>query len=357
MVLPELCIFPKYNYPNWFLLRNLPECAIYTSLSPGYPSSNPRYLFLILWFVVAIRQRFAIPNRGRTFLLQLATFGQGLNISEGIVDLKDLVDNAQKLPNIPKVVQELIESFGDENVNNEEIAKKISADQVLTAKVLRAANTAHYGGNRKVGSVSDAVFMLGFNAVRTLVLASGMVGAFKAPEGFDLPAFWHNSFAVASTCKWLARFSRDDAETAFTCGMIHNIGELLIHILLPEECKEIQKVVDRGARNPDIEKNVLGFNFPEAGAELANRWKFPDAIVAGIRYQLNPQAAPQFSRLAALVYIADYIVHSNEKENSAHLIENFPNELATQLGINLVKLLERIDETKDLIGGYDELLH
>jgi hypothetical protein len=79
--------------------------------------------------------------------------------------------------------------------------------------------------------------------------------------------------------------------------------------------------------------------------------------VAGIRYQLNPQAAPQFSRLAALVYIADYIVHSNEKENSAHLIENFPNELATQLGINLVKLLERIDETKDLIGGYDELLH
>ncbi len=104
------------------------------------------------------------------------------------MDLKNLIDNAQKLPNIPKVVQELIESFGDENINNEAIAKKISADQVLTAKVLRAANSAHYGGNRKVGSVSDAVFVLGFNAVRTLVLASGMTGAFKAPEGFDLPA-------------------------------------------------------------------------------------------------------------------------------------------------------------------------
>ena len=53
-----------------------------------------------------------------------------------------------------------------------------------------------------------------------LNLASGMTGAFKAPEGFDLPAFWHNSFAVASTCKWLAKFSKDDAETAFTCGMM-----------------------------------------------------------------------------------------------------------------------------------------
>lgn len=273
------------------------------------------------------------------------------------MDLKNLIDNAQKLPNIPKVVQELIESFGNDNINNDEIAKKISADQVLTAKVLRAANSAHYGGNRKVGSVNDAVFILGFNAVRTLVLASGMTGAFKSPEGFDLPAFWHNSFAVASTCKWLAKFSKDDAETAFTCGMIHNIGELLIHIILPEESKDIQKVVDRGARNPDIEKNVLGFNFPEAGAELASRWKFPDAITAGIRYQLDPLSAPEFSRFAALINIADFIVHENEKDGGATLLENFPNDLATKLGINLVKLMERIDETKDLIGGFDDLLH
>ncbi len=273
------------------------------------------------------------------------------------MDLKNLIDNAQKLPHIPKVVQELIESFGDENINSDEIAKKISADQVLTAKVLRAANSAYYGGNRKVSSVNDAVFILGFNAVRTLVLASGFTGAFKAPEGFDLPAFWRNSFAVASTCKWLAKFSKDDAETAFTCGMIHNIGELLIHIILPDECKDIQKVVDRGARSSDIEKNVLGFNFPEAGAELANRWKFPDTIVAAINYQLNPAAAPEFSRFAALINIADYIVLENEKGNSAALMEHFPNDLATKLGINLAKLTERIDETKDLIGGFDDLLH
>lgn len=273
------------------------------------------------------------------------------------MELKNLIDNAQKLPNIPKVVQELIESFGDENINTDAIAKTISADQVLTAKVLRAANSAHYGGNRKVGSVSDAVFVLGFNAVRTLVLASGMTGAFKAPEGFDLPAFWRNSFAVASTCKWLAKFSKDDAETAFTCGMIHNIGELLIHILLPDECKAIQKVVDRGARNSDIEKNVLGFNFPEAGAELANRWKFPDAIVSSIRHQLDPSGSPEFSRFAALINMADYIVHENEKNGGAALVENFPNDLATKLGVNLVKLMERIDETKDLVGGFEDLLH
>ncbi len=272
------------------------------------------------------------------------------------MELKSLIDSAQKLPNIPKVVRELIESFNDEDVNTEDIASKIAADQVLTAKVLRVANSAHYGGHRKVSSVGDAVFVLGFNAVRTLVLASGITGAFRAPEGFNLPAFWHYSFAVAGVCKWLARYSKDPAETAFTCGMIHNIGELLIHILLPEECKEIQKLVDKGERNSEIEKNVLGFNFPEAGAELANRWKFPEVIVSAIRYQLNPEGAPEFSRLAGLIYLADYIVHMNEIGDQAALLAGFPNDLATELGINLAKMMNAIEETKALAGQFDHLL-
>lgn len=273
------------------------------------------------------------------------------------MNLQTLIDNAQKLPNIPKVVQELIESFGDENVSNDAIAKKISADQVLTIKVLRAANSAHYGGNRKVGSVNDAVFLLGFNAVRTLVLASGLTGAFKAPEGFDLKKFWHDSFAVAATCKWIARYSHDDAETAFTCGMIHNIGELLIHILLPAECAEMQKVVDKGARNVDIEKNYLGFDFSEAGAELAHRWKFPEAIVKGIRYQLDPHEAEDFPRLAGVISIALYINKMNEAgADSAAILANFPNTLATDLGINLVKMMEKIEDTKELATAIDELL-
>ena len=273
------------------------------------------------------------------------------------MNLQNLIDNAQKLPNIPKVVQELIESFGDENVSNDAIAKKISADQVLTIKVLRAANSAHYGGNRKVGSVNDAVFLLGFNAVRTLVLASGLTGAFKAPEGFDLRKFWHDSFAVAATCKWLARYSHDDAETAFTCGMIHNIGELLIHILLPEECAEMQKVVDKGARNVDIEKNYLGFDFSEAGAELAHRWKFPEAIVKGIRYQLNPLEADVFPRLAGVINIAMYINKMNDAgADSAAILANFPSALANKLGINLVEMMEKIEDTKELATAIDELL-
>ena len=274
-----------------------------------------------------------------------------------MVDLQDLIVNAQKLPSLPKVVQELIESFGDDNVSNETLAKKISSDQVLTVKVLRAANSAHYGGNRKIGSVGDAVFLLGFNAVRTLVLASGLTGAFKMPEKFDLPKFWQDSFAVAATCKWITRFSHDDSETAFTCGMIHNIGELLINMLLPNECAEIKKLVDKGANQIDAQNKVLGFNFFEAGGELASRWQFPDAIVAGIRYQLNPATEKIFPRLAGIIFIASYIHAMNERdENSATILANFPNPIATQLDISVTKLIDKIAETKALSSAIDELL-
>ncbi|MBK8187371.1 MAG: hypothetical protein IPK77_09135 [Cellvibrio sp.] len=89
---------------------------------------------------------------------------------------------------------------------------------------------------------------------------------------------------------------------------------------------------------------------------MANRWKFPQAIVDGIRHQLNPLAVTPVSRFAALINLADYIVHMNEKGDDAALLSEFPNDLATSLGINLVKMLERIDETKELAGAFDGLL-
>jgi HD-like signal output (HDOD) protein len=274
------------------------------------------------------------------------------------VNLQHLIDNAQKLPIIPKIVQELIESFGDDSVSNELIARKISADQVLTIKLLRAANSAYYGGNRKIGSVSDAVFLLGFNAVRTLVLASGLTGAFKAPDNMNITQFWHHSFEVAATCKWLARFSRDDPETAFTCGMIHNIGELLIHILMPAECANVRKAVAKGANNLDSQKKYLGFDFSDAGAELASRWKFPDAMVKGIRHQLQPNVEDDFPRLAGLIHIAMYInqMHVNDADDTS-ILAGFPNELASKLNIHVDKIMEKIAETKDFASAMDELLH
>jgi len=176
------------------------------------------------------------------------------------VDLNHLISNAQHMPNIPKVVQELIKSFGEDNVDSCEVAEKLSKDQAMTAKVLRMANSSKYGGHRNVGSVNDAVVLLGFNALRTMVLASGLTSAFPTPDGFNIKSFWVKSFSVASISKWIAQQVPDvDAEIAFTCGMIHDIGGLLTHILVNEEAQEIDKVVKQGKQ---------GLNWLVAGNSL-----------------------------------------------------------------------------------------
>ena len=133
--------------------------------------------------------------------------------------VQKMLEQAHQLPSIPKVVQELLRDFDDPNVDAGKIAAKLQLDQALTAKVLRLANSSFYGGTRKVSSVNDAVVLLGVDSLRTMVAAGGVVAAFKAPEGFDLRAFWRKSFMVAGLCRWLVKRGKLrnlNAETAFT---------------------------------------------------------------------------------------------------------------------------------------------
>lgn len=269
--------------------------------------------------------------------------------------LTTLIDNATNLPSIPKVVQELIESFSNDDFDIDDIAKKVSADQALTAKVLRLANSAKYGGNRQVGSVNDAIVRMGFEALRTLVLASGITSAFKAPQGFDIKQFWRQSFMVANRAKWVAKYTRENAETAFTCGMMHDVGDLLINILLPDQARGIELLVADGANKVDLQRNQLGFDYTKAGESLAVRWRFPSSIAEGILWQNDPLAAEEPTPLAAINALALYLTLSAES-NKEDMLANFPSAIAVALNIDLVELLANVDQLDDIDEGIEELI-
>ncbi|WP_027672408.1 HDOD domain-containing protein [Rheinheimera baltica] len=93
--------------------------------------------------------------------------------------MKHLISNATNLPSITKVVQELIASFSNPDITSNHISQILINDQALSAKVLRMANSVRYGGHRKVGSIKDAVVMLGFNSLRTMVLSVGFTSALR----------------------------------------------------------------------------------------------------------------------------------------------------------------------------------
>lgn len=271
--------------------------------------------------------------------------------------LDDLFEKNHLLPTIPKVVQELIDSFGRENIDIGDIARKVSLDQVLSAKVLRLANSSYYGLPRQVGSVDEAIKVMGFNSLRTLVVASGVSGVFVAMPGLDRKAFWKRTLLVGNYAKWLAKQAKANPEMSFTAGLMHAIGQLLMHITLPKESARIVKAVAVGGRRVTVEQAEIGLNHCEIGAELARRWNFPEPIQFAIHHYEDPLQSSPFSVLAALVHLAVFLVDAQSRKDDLQTIAAaFPRELALRLDLDVDKVLATLPNMDDMTAGLDAFL-
>ena len=273
------------------------------------------------------------------------------------MDVDQFLAEISNLPNIPKVIQELIESFNDEDVDTLVLAEKIALDQTLTAKVLRMANSVYYGPSRTVTTVNDAVISLGFNALRTLVLSSGVKGAFEAPTGFDIKHFWHISFRVAAVAKELAKTVGSDPETAFTCGMLHNVGEVLLHLGAPEKAGKVDEAVRYGGNRMALESSQIGVTYTDLGAALAKKWRFPDVICHAVAEQEQPLSCDEFCEYAGILHIAQFLVNAQENNFSEEDIRaRFPVDIAAKLNLDELMLLRRLDEIAELGLEFDQML-
>lgn len=269
--------------------------------------------------------------------------------------LNSIFNGATKLPTVPKIVQELIKSFEDPDVKVDDLTKKIAMDPALTVKLLRMANSSYFGSSRDVSSVSDAVIILGFNRLRTLVLASGITGAFDYPESFDKNLFWKSSFESAAICKSLAKYGSADAETAFTCGMLGDIGTILILTTFPEEMGSILEQTAKGANRRDLEQTAFDFTATEVSAGLAKLWRFPDAIVNALRWQDEPKNSDD-STYAFLLSISNFIQEKRIDLTHEQLCDTFPLALAKGANLNTDKLLKNMDSVIEVDSVMDGLL-
>lgn len=272
--------------------------------------------------------------------------------------LEALLQQQNALPSIPKVVQEVIDSFNNDSVSIDEIARKLSADQVLSAKLLRLANSSYYHASRSVGTVDDAVLMLGFMTVRTLVVSSGLTGGFKAMPGVDLKQFWRYSLNTAVVAKWVARQIHSNSDFAFTVGLMHAIGQLVMHAGMPEQTLQIDKIAGAlDSRRVDVERNSFGYDFYDVGAELAKRWRFPENFSVAIKGSFDPLGQEPFEPVAAIVHIASWCARANESGFSADEKEaTFPVEVARKLGIHPDRILNEMPPVSELAEGLQELI-
>lgn len=272
------------------------------------------------------------------------------------MQLETLLEATTELPTIPKLVQELITSFQDENSDINVISEKIALDQTLTARVLRLANSPWFGFSHEVATIKDAAVLLGFNHLRTLVLACGITSSFTYPEGFNKKRFWEKSFAIASLAQWLSQYSEIDPQEAFTCGMLHNIGLVLIAIKTPKHYEKVIALDGSLEENEAIERRMLGFCTTELSSFIAKSWRFPDSIQDALRWQNSPKDSPEDNSLATVLYIAE-LINSHKRDSNQHSIEaNMPLFLCQEAGIDAAAILTDIDEALALENPFAGLL-
>ena len=227
------------------------------------------------------------------------------------MQLKSLLDQPSKLPTIPKVTQQLIASFSSDDSTVQDIAQQISADPALSAKLLRLANSAYFHLSRTIGTVDDALRMLGFVMVRNLVLGNSMAASFRNARGIDLHQFWRYNLYTACASRWLASRADANADLVFTVGLMHGIGQLHMHSVIPTEMAQIDKKLHAlDAARAELELATLGFHHGDVAAELATLWNFPAPIIAALRAVPAPLAAPEFSEAAAWVHLGAWRARS-----------------------------------------------
>jgi putative nucleotidyltransferase with HDIG domain len=224
----------------------------------------------------------------------------------------DVVRTLDDLPSLPAVVMELLNSIDQDDVDISVLARKVSYDQALTAKTLRLANSSLYGLQVKVTTIQQAITYLGFQTTRNLITAAAVTGCFAEGHcpGFDHKAFWRHSIATAACAKVLARQMRFNQDYAFTAGLLHDIGRLVLVSCFPNQYSEaIAWREQHDAYMLDAERTVLGVDHVDAGLALAEHWNFSDTMRLAIGGHHAPEA-PGAGFLAAIIHVADAIVHA-----------------------------------------------
>lgn len=225
---------------------------------------------------------------------------------------EDILLSARGLPALPAIVMELIQCMNDPHVNMEQLALKISHDQALTSKTLRLANSSFYGLSRQVTSIAEATPILGMRTLRSIAIAAGLVDKLQrqADSNFDLASFWRHSIGTALCARALAQVAGLDEDTAFTLGLLHDIGRL---VLATRHSRDYAAAMayqrEQDCSSQQAEQFVWGTDHTQVGKVVAEHWNFAPSIADAIANHHNPLPQPKKS-LVDVLHVADNIVHA-----------------------------------------------
>ncbi len=272
---------------------------------------------------------------------------------------EEVIQRLQDLPSLPAVVMQVYQMADDPQTSAQQLALVIGKDQGFTMRLLRLANSAYYGMMRRVGTIEEAVVVLGISTVRNLALIAATFPLFRrALLGYTphVSGLWSHSLAVGLVAQVGSRmFEVQKRNEAFTAGLLHDVGKLIISTALTDWMGELHDLIHH-YRMPvhSAERELFGFTHEEIGALVVERWNLPPCIARMIRF--HHQSLEQNDPSCALIEFADYCANQlGYMMNPEAPPEPFDTRVLNVLGVDIEQAEQFMARAKEVLQASQNL--
>ena len=259
------------------------------------------------------------------------------------MELNALLGQPVALPSLPRTVALLMNELAQREPSLRRLNLLFGSDPVLAARLLELANAPAHQLTRQVAGISEALVLLGSAPLQTLVASATLGTAARAVQGINLQQFWRYSLHTAKLARSLAGVVFQNPTAAYTAGLLHGLGELLIHLGNPQKAQSMNTLVlPLDMRRGKIEQRILGYSYTHVSAALAQRWLLPQVVVDALQYQAAPFENTAYEPLAGVIHLAAWRVRGREAGLSEReLAVTFPGEIGLMLGLDIDMVLQQ----------------
>ena len=243
------------------------------------------------------------------------------------------IEKGKDLPVLSGSIGKIMSLTQSEESDVSQIAEVIKTDLGLSVAILRITNSSAFGMLKKITTIDQAVVLLGFNAVRNIALAVGVINLFSPRDKALLSEIWQRSLLTGIASRELSSLNGNKKnEDAFTSGILVDIGLIAFYFYDSQKASELlSKAENQGRMNLDEERQFMGIDHVEAGRLLAEQWKLPDDIIYTILHhhdepQTESNSYSGKEKLSHLVYlgsvVGDIFYFGKKQESISKFIEN-----------------------------------
>ena len=235
-------------------------------------------------------------------------------IEEKLKNMLALIDDSE-ISSIKSIVSELIQLINDPKSNAKDLKSVIEMDPLLSAKLLKLANSAYYGFSKTISDIQEAVVCVGFDNLKELALNQQIRQLFEDDDiiaGYSRSLLWKHCVAVAIFGKIIYQeIFKENSGNIYVAGLVHDIGIIIEEQFLMNEFFQILDEFNSGENSfIDVENMVLGYNHTDVGKAVAIGWNFPEELSLAIGYHHSPEKlSKEHSKISSTLFIADYVCH------------------------------------------------